>query len=361
MVVAKPITKFAHRITNVEEIPRIVAHGFRVATSGAPGPVLLDFPIDVLFSPPNFSRISWGSINRPLAYLPGPDPRAIEEVVSLWSQSERPVIITGTGARGEGFTGGLLKLAETTNTPVFYSPKYGSVMPKDHRLRGGPAVRLALLPASGNKQPDLIILLGARSGFLLGGRTGAILPNGNCKFIHVDVDGAEIGKSHHIDCGIVSSSANFVETILKASPKSQSSDEWVKAAGSLKDLKSEFEDQPKESGDGRMHPYHAMTTLFKALPEGCIVCIDGGEAGGWALQNLEKARASLAMVTTGYLGFLGNGMFVVFSHDRANMNQVGAIPWVQLLLIHRKQSSTCKVMDQLAFILLSLTPLQDSI
>lgn len=56
-----------------------------------------------------------------------------------------------------------------------------------------------------------------------------------------------------------------------------------------------------------MHPYHGVRTLFKSLPEGSIVCIDGGEAGGWALQCLNEARASLSMMTTGYLGFLGNG------------------------------------------------------
>lgn len=293
----------------MEEIPRIVAHGFRVAMSGAPGPVLIDFPIDVLFSPPIYSRISWGSINRPLPYFPAPDPQALLDVTELWSKAERPAIITGTGARGDALTETLLKLVEATNTPVFYSSKYGSAIPHGHRLRGGPATRLALLPSVNEKQPDLIILLGARSGFLLGGRTGAILPNQNCKFVHVDVDGAEIGKSHHIDCGVVSSSANFVAAMAKAieGSKFASTDKWVEVTGSLKNLKCESDDQPPTMHDGRMHPYHAMTAFYKSLPEGCIVTIDGGEAGGWALQQLEQARAGLAMVSTGYLGFLGNG------------------------------------------------------
>lgn len=57
----------------------------------------------------------------------------------------------------------------------------------------------------------------------------------------------------------------------------------------------------------KLHPYHGVRILFQSLPEGSVVCIDGGEAGGWALQCLNEARASLSMVTTGYLGFLGNG------------------------------------------------------
>ena len=100
VVLAKPITKFAHRVTCVEEIPRLTAYAWRTATAGAPGPVLLDLPIDVLFSPPQMDRISWGSINRPLPYPPAPNAQAIREVVELWRAAERPCIITGTGARG---------------------------------------------------------------------------------------------------------------------------------------------------------------------------------------------------------------------------------------------------------------------
>lgn len=309
VVVAKPITKFAHRVTNVEEIPRLVAHAWRIAIAGAPGPVLLDCPIDVLFSPPLLDRISWGAINRPVPWGPAPDPQGVQEAVRLWSEAKRPAIITGTGARGDNFAQKFSMLADITNTPVFYSSKYGSAIPHGHKLRGGPAVRLALLSSINEQPPDLLILIGARTGFLLGGRGGAVLPNSACKFVQVDTDGSEIGKSHAIDCGIVSTSQSFVEAALVATANSKfsSSDDWVKTATSLKDLKNECDDQPEEVSAGRLHPYHAIRKLYQSLPEGSIVCIDGGEAGGWALQSLEHSKASLAMVTTGYLGFLGNG------------------------------------------------------
>lgn len=83
--------------------------------------------------------------------------------------------------------------------------------------------------------------------------------------------------------------------------------EWVQMAVGLKDNQPDYENEPKEMSPGRPHPYHAIKTVFQSLEPGAVVCIDGGEAGGWALQLLEHARASLSMVTTGYLGFLGNG------------------------------------------------------
>lgn len=99
VVLAKPITKFAHRITTCLEIPRIVSLAWRTASSGAPGPVLLDFPIDVLFTPVEVERVAWGNITAPPARLPGPDPNAIRDLAGLLKAAERPAVIVGTGAR----------------------------------------------------------------------------------------------------------------------------------------------------------------------------------------------------------------------------------------------------------------------
>lgn len=115
VLMAQPITKFAHRVTQAEEIPRLVAYAFRVSIAGAPGtefplllqncpvmslgPVLIDFPIDILFSPVHQPRISWGAITSPLPYLPGPHPDAVSEAMLLLQSAKRPAIILGTGAR----------------------------------------------------------------------------------------------------------------------------------------------------------------------------------------------------------------------------------------------------------------------
>ena len=192
---------------------------------------------------------------------------------------------------------------------MFYSSKYSSDFPANHKLRGGPAVRLAYLAPTGNKQPDFMLLLGVRTGFLLGGRGGAIIPSKGCKLVQVDLDGTEIGKSHPIDVGIVADAEQAVTALNTAIGNSvgKSSEEWVKMATSMKDIKAEFEDEKAEVSAGRMHPYHALKATFEALEPGGIVSIDGGEAGAWALDLVERARPSIAMASTGYLGFLGNG------------------------------------------------------
>ncbi|KEF51486.1 uncharacterized protein A1O9_12403 [Exophiala aquamarina CBS 119918] len=325
VVLAKPLTKFAHRVTNVEEIPRITAYAFKTAMSGIPGPVVVDFPIDVLFHPPRMSAIAYGSVMRAPAAAPGPDPASVDELVQLWKAAARPVIISGTGAartttRGDGATtkSPLLDLANATSTPVFYSQKYAPALPHSHPLRGGPAGSLAMLPYIGKQQPDLVLLLGARTGFLLGGRSGAIIPasSSGCKLVQVDIDGAEIGKSQPVDLGIVSDANNFISALLtklQASSDGEGAgigkhESWIQDISDLKSTPSPHASDPeKNASDGRLHPYHTIRAIYSSIPAGSIIILDGGEASVWASESMELARPSAGIVSTGYLGFLGNG------------------------------------------------------
>ena len=315
VVLAKPMSKFAHRVTNVEEIPRIVSYAFRTAHQGIPGPVVVDFPIDVLFMPPRMNAISYGGIMMGPASSPAPDPGSLGKLARLWTSANRPVLITGTGAARSTKMGErgspLLSLAEMTNTPVFYSSKFAPNIPSDSPLRGGPAPLLAVLGATGQQTPDLVILLGARTGFLLGGRGGAVIPS-SATIVQIDIDGAEIGKSLPVKQGIVSDVNLFIaayhsylEASKTAAPERA---EWLKTTGQLKNAVTKlYDEDPKMQSDGQIHPYHGVKTLFQSLPEGSIVIIDGGECGVWAMDLLEYARPAHALVSTGYLGFLGNG------------------------------------------------------
>ena len=111
MAMATPITKFACRVVHASEIPRVIAHAFRVAVDGGPGkgfpvlascspidlsdtgPVMLDVPIELMMSPVNQEHISWGAIADSPTYPPGPNEDAIEALAQLWKSAKRPIII----------------------------------------------------------------------------------------------------------------------------------------------------------------------------------------------------------------------------------------------------------------------------
>lgn len=207
-----------------------------------------------------------------------------------------------------------MTLADSISLPVFHSPKFSTGFPFDHPLNAGSAAALAILTISGQPQPDLVLLLGARTGFILAGRSGAIVPRSKCAVAQIDIDGGEIGRSEHVDLGIVSDirlaiAALNAEISSENSEKFTVADSWTKTALGLKAFRAPHnESEPKiDVENGHLHPYHGVKAFFQALPRGSIISLDGGEAAGWGLQNLPEAGAALSMVPTGYLGFLGNG------------------------------------------------------
>ncbi|KAL4813082.1 thiamine pyrophosphate enzyme, N-terminal TPP binding domain-containing protein [Aspergillus spinulosporus] len=320
VVASRPLTKFAHRVTNPEDAPRLVSLAVRTAMAGAPGPALLDFPIDVLFTPVHEKLISWGSITSPRSYAPGPHVEAVKDAVNLLRAATRPAIIIGSGGQGEVTTAHLLSLSNSHNIPIFDTQKcmLSSTLSRKCKYYGGPADKLALLPAVQAPHPDLILLLGARTGMFLGGRSGAIIPpHEKCKLIHIDVDGGEIGRTLPVDLGVISDVGQFVsalnDQLHSLSAESRKTDiDWVIKASSIQTLSSPFDSDRATSLSGRMHPHHALKALFTSLSsdpriQDPILVLDGGECALWAhgLAHILNPRAILR--STGALGFLGNG------------------------------------------------------
>lgn len=324
VALAKPLTKLALRVTTVEDIPRLTSLAFRTALSGAPGPVLLDFSINAMFSPPmSLDKMVLGSINTPLPLPPSPDPVALQELVKLWTTAARPVIVAGTGAIETGYAdpasgkSPLLELAEQTSTPVFYTTKAAVDFPHDHPLKGGNAANLAALPYLSKARPDLVILLGSRTSWMLAGSSGAMLPSNESgsKLVQVDVDGSEIGRSLPIHLGIISDANSFISSFLatwrssKPDANVNRDSEWMQTIPALKTLAHPgYLAEPQIQPDGRVHPFHAIHTLFNALaPYEPIILLDGAECSIWANAVLDNARPTLALHSNGYLAFLGSG------------------------------------------------------
>ena len=172
------------------------------------------------------------------------------------------------------------------------------------------AGNLAKLAAMHIPSPDLIILLGARTGMFLGGRSGAIIPKEGCKLLQVDSDGSEIGRSLPVDLGIISDVDAFVTAMnsrVTTVFQRRVDRSWVESVLGVAKLESPFEEEPKESHCGALHPYHAMKQVMSAVEPGSIIVLDGGEASAWAADLAALSHPSTVLTSTGYLGFLGNG------------------------------------------------------
>lgn len=303
VALAAPITKWAHRVTAVEEIPRLVGLAVRTALTGAPGPVVVDIPVDVLFGAADEARVADGGGAR-VAHPPAPAPDAVAAALDVLRGAQRPVIIAGGGVRGQAPCAPLVDFAQQVGVPVFFPGMIAGAMPPDHPLNGYGARNLAALTADG-RGPDVALLVGTRFGLYLGGRTGSVIP-WDTTIVEIDIDGSEIGRLRPFHVGIVSDAAQALVALLAGARDAGPWPDWREWAALATGVQRRA---PAFAGDppvvkGRMHPYHALRAVLSCLEGEATLVVDGGELSHWVTMSLHRAQPRRTM-GCGYLGYLG--------------------------------------------------------
>jgi acetolactate synthase-1/2/3 large subunit len=210
------ITKHNWLITDVRDIPRVVAEAFHVATTGRPGPVLIDMPKDVANN-----RMEWywpepGDLDLP-GYHPMTvgDPHLIRRAAELLLAAERPVIYAGGGILKARAADGLRELAERTGLPVVTTLMARGSFPDSHPLcLGMPGMHGNYTAVTAMQRSDLLIALGSRFDDRVTGRVNAFAPE--AKVIHVDIDPAEHNKVRRADVAVAGDCRLVIDEMLVA-------------------------------------------------------------------------------------------------------------------------------------------------
>jgi acetolactate synthase-1/2/3 large subunit len=325
VAMAAPVTKWSHRITNVERIPDLVDKAARTALTGRPGPVFLEVPIDVMFGPMESGDLVLPTLPQ-LASKPAPTPEAVDRVLALLAEADRPVIIAGGGALSARCSQTLKSFAELFGIPVAFSSKANGVLPQGHPLNVGSAGGLAAAALIEKRPADLVILLGARAGLFLGGRAGAIIPH-TAKLVQIDIDGSEIGRLRTPDVAVTADSAEALAAFIAkgGSRDWPRHDDWIttlKRSAQMSTLA--FRDAPKETRPGVIHPFHAARAVAEALSPDTAIAFDGGEAPAW-FQPFGRSPGPGLYTGNGYLGCLGVGQGYAIGLARARPGKPVAI------------------------------------
>ncbi|HWA60737.1 MAG TPA: thiamine pyrophosphate-binding protein [Caulobacteraceae bacterium] len=316
VAMAAPVTKWSHRITNVERVPDLVDKAVRIALSGRPGPVFLEVPIDIMFGPMDAADLVLPHAPA-LVTRPAPAPEAVAKILDLLAEAQRPAIIVGGGAVSQRCAALLPEFADLARAPVLASSKGNGVMPHEHPLNGGSAGTLGA--AARARQPaDLVILLGARAGLFLGGRGGAVIPDG-ARLVQVDIDGGEIGRLRTPDVAVTADIGETLAALVAAARGRVFPDRPV-WAGLLAQLRNAgamaFKDAPAESRPGVIHPFHAARAVAEALSPDTAIAYDGGEAPAW-FGLFGRSPGPGLYIGNGYLGTLGVGQGYAIGLARA--------------------------------------------
>ncbi len=210
------ITKHNWLITDVDDIPRVVAEAFHVATTGRPGPVLIDIPKDIAQSTMEWYWPTPGDLDLP-GYRPVTegDPSLIREAAELLLAAERPVIYAGGGILKARAADALRELAERAGIPVVTTLMARGCFPDSHPLcLGMPGMHGNYTAVTAMQKSDLLIALGSRFDDRVTGKVSAFAPD--AKVIHVDIDPAEHNKVRVADVAVAGDCRLVIEELLVA-------------------------------------------------------------------------------------------------------------------------------------------------
>jgi acetolactate synthase-1/2/3 large subunit len=282
------ITKHNWLIKDVDDIPRVVAAAFYVATTGRPGPVLIDLPKDIANAKMDWY---WPTSVEDLD-LPGyhpvtvGDPVLVRQAAALIRAAHRPVLYVGGGVLKAHAAEALRALAERTGIPVVTTLMARGAFPDSHpQALGMPGMHGHYTAVTSMQRSDLLVNLGARFDDRVTGKISAFAPE--AKIIHVDIDPAELGKVRQPDVGIAGDCRLVIEELLSAieangdAPVVQDLAPWWQQ---IRQWQEQFPLYYDHAEGGAIKPQMVVEQLRDAAPEDTVVVAGVGQHQMWASQ-----------------------------------------------------------------------------
>jgi acetolactate synthase-1/2/3 large subunit len=303
--ISMPVTKHNSLVTHASEIAATVKEAFHIASTGRPGPVLVDITKDALAGTAEFSGNE--QIDLP-GYKPSVKghPRQVNAAIDMIMESERPVLYAGGGTIRAGATEELTTFAENLNLPVVTTLMARGAIPDSHHLTlGMPGMHGCYTASTAMQKSDLLIAIGARFDDRITGDLAHFAPE--AKVIHVDVDPAEIGKIRAVDVPIVGDAkvvlGQLIEranAVLDGSPTPQR-EPWI---ATLDGWKAEFPLAYEQDPDGYIQQQYVIEQLHAATSGDAIVVAGVGQHQMWASQFWGFERPN-TWINSGGLGTMG--------------------------------------------------------
>ncbi|HHV18564.1 MAG TPA: biosynthetic-type acetolactate synthase large subunit [Thermoanaerobacterales bacterium] len=299
-----PITKHSFLIRDKRDIVKKVKEAFHIATTGRPGPVLVDLPKDVMTQ-----QISEDEIKKDVngfidtfsskQHLPEGFGALVEKAVRMIEKAKRPVIYAGGGITSSNASAELLQLAERINAPVTTTLMGITGFPTEHPLclgmlgmHGTAYANMAITEC------DLLLALGARFDDRVTGKVKKFAPK--AKIIHIDIDPAELGKNVNINLGIKGDVKQFLKELLELLP-SKKNEQWLRTVMNWKNS------YPLKYCNKGLKPQYVVEEICRQTEGKAIIATEVGQLQMWAAQYY-KFKENRSFISSGGLGTMGFGL-----------------------------------------------------
>ena len=303
--ITMPFTKHNFLVTNPDEIPRVIAEAFHIATSGRPGPVLVDIAKDALQKQTSYN---WPTSIELAGYKPQiqPNQGAINDAAALIAQSAKPVFYVGGGVIKANAARELLELAQLLGAPVVTTLMARGAFPDSHPLHlGMPGMHGTVAAVTALQKADLLITLGARFDDRVTGKLSTFAQN--AQVIHADIDPAEIGKNRYADVAVIGDVRETIKALIPALSAALAKGRadlspWITSMNKLKSTYPLGYDVPT---DGALSPQFVIERLGKICGPDTIFAAGVGQHQMWASQfiSYEKPRTWLNSGGAGTMGY----------------------------------------------------------
>ncbi len=309
--ITRAATKHNYLVKQIDEIPQVIHEAFHVASTGRPGPVLVDITKNVLQGKSTYHPAGTLRSLRGFHVRLDPDNEEVEAALQFLWAAERPYIYAGGGVISSAASEELREFAELLEAPLAHTVMGLGALPSDHPnfismlgMHGSYAANMGIT------ETDALIGLGVRFDDRVTGRLDAFAPN--ARVLHVDIDPAEINKNRRADLGIVGDVKQVLQklnTRLRETKKSLGTHNRVKRAEWRVRINGWKREHPFAAvyDDNEIKPQYLMKKLDEASGGEAIVSVDVGQHQMWAAQYIRFNRPRL-WVNSGGLGAMGFGL-----------------------------------------------------
>ncbi|OJH50346.1 acetolactate synthase large subunit [Methanohalophilus portucalensis] len=299
--ITMPITKHNYLVQDAKDLPRIIKEAFHIASTGRPGPVLIDLPKDITTEEIEFSYPDKVDLKGYKPTYKG-NLQQVKRAASAIEKAHQPLIYAGGGILGSNASEELLQFAEHIQTPVTTTLTGIGGFPTQHPLYVGmPGMHGTKYANYAIQECDLLIAVGARFDDRVTGKLASFAPN--AKILHIDIDPAEISKNIKVDIPIVGDAKNILASLYKyVKPvEKENRKEWLDR---IEGWKKSYPLHYVGEQDG-LKPQYIIEQIYEACKDAIIVT-EVGQHQMWAAQYYKFSQPR-SFITSGGLGTMGYG------------------------------------------------------
>jgi len=304
LAMMEPCTKWAERVYDPARIPELIDKAYRIAMSGKPGPVYLDFPGDVLYREVEEAGIEWPEPWDPAKRArPRAGDAEIERVMAMLEKAERPVIVSGSGIQWSEAEQALQAFVEQAGIPFYTTPQSRGVIAEDHDYCYLTARSAAF------READLILVIGTRMNYMIGHAAPPRF-NADAPLVRVDIDPTEIDASPRADLGIAGDARAVLNQLVDASKGRISTDRyrsWRERLGGSNNRKVAEQEKILANASTPIHPLRLCKEIRDFLDRDAVLIVDGQEILNFGRQSIPTYVAR-HRINSGCFGTMGVGL-----------------------------------------------------